>query len=86
MFYSAEYNSPAEVFAAEMADSLGPITRTFFAQSGALVWVSQWFGNGTAGFYTLPGGEGGLVVWVQFSGPMDAPGAQSFWPVPQREF
>jgi hypothetical protein len=86
MFYSTQHDAPPQVFAAEMADSLGPITRTFFARSGVLAWVSQWFGNGTAAFYTLPDGDGGFVVWVQFSGPITAPGAETFWPVPQREF
>jgi hypothetical protein len=86
MFYSAEYSSPPQVFAAGLADALGPITRTFFAQSGVLVWVSQYFGNGTAAFYLLPAGEGEYVAWAQFSGPITAPGAQTFWPVPQREF
>ncbi len=86
MFYSTTHNSPPQVFAAEMEDSLGPIVRTFFAQSGVLVWVSQFFENGTAAFYGLPDGEGGEVVWVQFSGPVDAPGARTFWLTPQREF
>ena len=75
MFYSTEHGSPPRCPRPRCDGQSGPDHEDVLCAEWGVVWVSQWFGNGTAAFYMLPDGEGGYVVWVQFSGPIDAPGA-----------
>jgi len=64
-------NVPNETFAAQPADSIGPIMMTFYSQNGMLVWSNPNFQYGYAGWYVSPPSQvEGATVIAWFFGPV----------------
>ncbi len=62
-------NVPNETFAGQPADSIGPITTTFYSQNGTLVWSNPNFQYGYATWYVNPPSQAdGAMVIAWFFG------------------
>jgi hypothetical protein len=62
-------NVPNEIFAAQPADSIGPIRTTFSSQNGTLVWSNPNFQYGYAVWYVSPPNQAdGAMIIAWFFG------------------